>query len=151
MAYSKDTIKGKFTPKHPDKYRGDVTGIVFRSSYELKFMNWCDTNPNILQWASEEIVIPYFNPVDKKMHRYFVDFAIVVQETPDTVQKYLVEVKPERFTKAPPTPKRRSRRFLTESMQWVVNTAKWDAARKVATDNGWRFLIVTERDLGITR
>jgi hypothetical protein len=148
MVYSKDTLKGKFRPEHPEKYSGDVNNIVFRSSYEFKFMKWCDTTPNVLQWASEEIVIPYFNPLDKKYHRYFVDFAIVVKEGKQ-IQKYLVEVKPERFTREPKTPKRKSKRFLSEAIQWTVNNAKWDAAKRVAIDNGWKFMIVTEKDLGI--
>ena len=56
MAYTKDTYRGKYIAKNPQKYAGDSTQIVYRSSYELRFMKWCDFNDSVLQWGSEEIV-----------------------------------------------------------------------------------------------
>mgnify|MGYP001255491249 CR=1 FL=1 len=78
MPYSKNLHQGKFNPQNPQKYRGDRTKIVYRSSYELKFMKWCDLNDNIKEWGSEEIAIPYRSPIDGKIHRYFPDFYIKV-------------------------------------------------------------------------
>ena len=69
MAY-----KGKYQPTFPRKYKGDPTNIIFRSLWEKKFMNYCDKNKNVLEWNSEEIVIPYRSPVDNRIHRYFPDF-----------------------------------------------------------------------------
>ena len=64
---------GKFTPKNPEKYIGTYP-ISYRSSWELVFMNKCDTHPNIKQWASESIKIPYRNPLTKKHTYYIPDF-----------------------------------------------------------------------------
>jgi hypothetical protein len=146
--YSKHAHKGRFNPKNPGKYLGDVNQIVYRSSYERAFMIWCDTKSHVLTWGSEEVVVLYLSPVDNKMHRYFVDFFIQVQ-TKTGVRKFLIEVKPERFTQAPVVPKRKSRSFLSEVKQWGVNNAKWAAARRYAAQRNWEFTLVTERDLGI--
>jgi hypothetical protein len=149
MAYTKDTYKGTYTPKHPQKYLGDVTGITYRSSYELRFMNWCDLNASVLQWGSEEVVIPYRSPLDNKMHRYFVDFFIKIRNKHGEIKKYLIEVKPFRFTQEPVIPKRKTKNFINEVYQWAVNNAKWEAARAAASDNGWNFMLITEKDLGL--
>lgn len=149
MAYTKDTYRGIFAPRNPRKYLGDVTNIVYRSSYELRFMNWCDLNDNVLQWGSEEVVIPYVSPMDNKIHRYFVDFFIKIRNKHGAIKKYLIEVKPYRFTQEPVVPQRKTKRFITEVYQWAVNNAKWDAARTVADRNGWSFMLITEKDLGL--
>lgn len=149
MPYSKDVYKGKFTPKNPQKYIGDVSNIVYRSSYELKFMKWCDLNSSILQWNSEEIIVPYLNPLDKKIHRYFVDFAIKVKTKHGEIKKYLIEVKPFRFTHPPQVGKRKTKQYLQEIMQWEVNQQKWKFASAYAQDQGWEFMVLTEKDLGI--
>ena len=149
MAYTKHTYKGKYIPTNPQKYCGDVTKIVYRSSYEVRFMRWCDINSNVLQWGSEEVVIPYRSPMDNLMHRYFVDFFVKVKSKNGVVKKYLVEVKPLRYTQEPVMPKRKTQHFLAEVMQWGINQAKWDAARKFAVTTGCEFLLVTEHDLGL--
>ena len=69
MAY-----KGKYRPTHPSKYRGKPTNIIYRSLWELKFMKYCDSNKNILEWGSEEVIVPYRSPIDNRYHRYFPDF-----------------------------------------------------------------------------
>jgi hypothetical protein len=149
MAYTKDTYRGLFTPKNPQKYLGNVHQIVYRSSYELRFMKWCDFNENVLQWGSEEIVIPYTSPLDGKIHRYFVDFFIKIRNRDNNIKKYLIEVKPYRFTQEPVAPQRKTKKFISEVYQWAVNNAKWDAAKKIAKNNGWEFMLITEKDLGL--
>jgi len=149
MTYTKDTYKGKYTPKNLHKYRGDVSNIVYRSSYEVRFMKWCDYNDNVLQWGSEEVVIPYRSPLDNNIHRYFVDFFIKIKNKDDVIKKYLIEVKPYRFTQEPKIPEKKTKRFINEVKQWAVNNAKWDAAKSIATDNGWQFMLITEKDLGL--
>lgn len=149
MTYTKDTYKGIFHPQNPQKYAGDLTHIVYRSSYELRFMKWCDLNTGVLQWGSEEVVVPYVSPADNKTHRYFVDFFVKVRTKDGAIKKYLVEVKPYRFTQEPITPKRKTRNFINEVVQWAVNNAKWDSARKVADSMGWEFMLITEKDLGL--
>lgn len=145
MTYSKEIHKGRFNPRNPMKYRGNTANIIYRSSYELKFMNWCDLNADVVEWGSEEIAIPYRSPLDNRIHRYFPDFYIKVKN-----KKYLIEVKPERFTKEPKIPQRKTKRFINEVKQWGVNLAKWEAANEVCLDNGWEFKIITEKELGIS-
>ena len=151
MTYTKDTYRGMYPPKNPQKYLGDYTKIVYRSSYELRFMKWCDYNDNVLQWGSEEIVIPYVSPADGKVHRYFVDFFIKVKNRNGDIKKYLIEVKPWRFTQEPLIPKKKTQRFISEVKQWAVNNAKWEAARAVAKTYGWEFMLITEKDLGLMK
>lgn len=149
MAYTKDTYRGLYNPKNPQKYLGNITQIVYRSSYELRFMKWCDLNGNVLQWGSEEIVIPYTSPLDGKVHRYFVDFFIKIRNKEGVLKKYLIEVKPFRFTQEPTIPQRKTKKFISEVYQWAVNNAKWDAAKRIANQNGWEFMLITEKDLGL--
>ena len=70
------SYKGKFRPKNRKKYKGNPSDIVYRSLWELKFMNYCDSNKSILKWSSEEIIIPYRCPTDNRIHRYFPDFYV---------------------------------------------------------------------------
>lgn len=149
MTYSKDTLKGLYKIINPKKYVGNPDNIVYRSSWELKFMKWCDSNPNILSWGSEELVIPYISPVDHRVHRYFVDFYIQVRDSNGKVSKYLVEIKPLRFTQPPKQPKRQTKRFLNEVATYAVNQAKWKFADEFCKDKGWKFLVLTEKELGI--
>ena len=144
MVYAKEIYKGKFIPRNPIKYLGDIKSITYRSSYELKFMNWCDLNESVKGWASEEVVIPYRNPLDNKVHKYMVDFYIQVDK-----KKYLVEVKPERFTKPPETQKRKTKRYIQEVAQYGVNEAKWKSAKEFCKKQNMEFMIITEKELGI--
>lgn len=146
--YTKNVYSGKFMPTRPEKYRGDVSNIVYRSGLELRFMKWLDSQTHVLSWSSEEVVIPYVHPKDNRLHRYFMDFQMKVQKKDGSVKTYLIEVKPHRFTQEPVVPKRKSKRFLTEVIQWAVNQSKWKAAREYAKDRGWDFMLITERDLG---
>jgi hypothetical protein len=148
MSYGTNSYKGKFTPQNPKKYNGNPDNIIYRSSWELRCMKWFDDNPNIIWWSSEELAIPYYSPVDKRMHRYFPDFIIKVKRKDDTIMTYVVEVKPEAQTKKP-TQKRKTKNFLRESITYVVNQMKWRAADEFCHAHGWQFKIVTEKDLGI--
>jgi len=148
MTYAKQVYSGKFVPRNPAKYKGNVSKITYRSSYELKFMNWCDISSSVLEWGSEEIVIPYRSPIDNKVHRYFVDFIVKIQGK-DKVRMCLVEVKPKRFTQEPKRPSRKTKRFINEVKQWGVNLAKWEAAKEFCLDRNWEFMIITEKELGI--
>jgi len=148
MSYGTNSYKGKFTPQNPKKYNGNPDNIIYRSSWELRCMKWFDDNPNIIWWSSEELAIPYYSPVDKRMHRYFPDFIIKVKRKDDTIMTYVVEVKPEAQTKKP-TQKRKTKQFIKESITYVVNQMKWKAADEFCQTHGWEFKIVTEKDLGI--
>jgi len=145
----KETYKGRYRILNTAKYKGDISNVVYRSSWELKFMKWCDTNSSILEWGSETMIIPYRSPVDNKVHRYFVDFYIKVKEKTGTVSKYLIEIKPEKFTKPPAIPKKQSKKFIEEVFTYGVNQSKWKAASAFCEDQGWKFLVLTEKELGI--
>ena len=143
------TYKGRYRPNVPGKYRGDLTNIVYRSLWELRFIKWCDGNPAIIEWGSEIVIIPYISPVDNRVHRYFVDFYVKVKSLDNKVQKYLIEIKPERFTKPPEIPARKTKKFIDEVFQYGVNQAKWKAAFEFCEDRKMKFMILTEKDLGI--
>ncbi len=138
--------KRKYTPIFPEKYTGDPTNIIMRSSWETMFAAWCDKNPSVVKWSSEETIIPYRCPTDNHIHRYFVDFKITV----NTGKTYLVEVKPYKQTQLPEYPGKRTQRYLVESLTFMKNQAKWEAATNYAKDRGWEFKIITEHELGLT-
>jgi len=112
-------------------------------------MVYCDTNQNVLEWGSEEIVLPYRSPVDNKIHRYFPDFYIKVQEATGRIKKYLIEIKPLRQCSPPPKPKRQTKKYLGEAYEYAKNQAKWAAAREYCKDRMWEFKVLTENELGI--
>lgn len=138
--------KRRFTPIFPEKYTGDPTIIIMRSSWETMFANWCDKNPSIIKWSSEETIIPYRCPTDNKVHRYFVDFKIKL----NTDKIYLVEVKPSKQTMPPVFPGKQTQRYLIESLTYIKNEAKWAAAKEYCKDRGWEFKIITEKELGLS-
>lgn len=149
MADYKNTYRGLYRVENTEKYRGDITQVVWRSTWELKFMKWCDLNASVLEWGSETVIIPYVSPVDNRVHRYFVDFYIKVRDRNNKITKYLIEIKPEKFTKPPVKPKRITKRFIDEVFQYGVNDAKWKAAFEYCEDRNMKFMILTEKDLGI--
>ena len=144
MAY-----RGKYYPSHPKKYKGDPTNIIYRSLWERKFMVYCDKNTNILEWASEEIAIPYRSPVDNRVHRYFPDFYMKVKEVNGKIKRYVIEVKPAKQTKPPTKPKRQTKGYIREAYEYAKNQAKWKMAREFCADRMWEFKVVTEKELGI--
>jgi hypothetical protein len=144
MSYS-----GRYRPSNPLKYRGDPTNIIYRSLWERKFMVWCDINENVLEWGSEEIVIPYIHPVDGRPHRYFPDFYVKAKTKSGTIEKYIVEVKPKSQVDEPKRQKKMTKKYLTEVKTYAVNQAKWKAAREYCEDRMMKFLILTEQELKI--
>ena len=144
MAYS-----GLFKPSNPQKYIGDHTNIVYRSSWEVKVMDWLDRNPDVVSWQSEEIIVPYKSPVDGRYHRYFPDFVIKVKTKENKLKTMMLEVKPDKQTKEPEKRKRVTKQYINEVVTWGVNQAKWKAAEEYCLDRGWEFKIITEHHLGI--
>ena len=142
----------KFDPVRPEKYIGDPKKIVMRSSWELKLARWCDMNPSVISWTSEELVIPYYSRADQKMRRYFMDFVIKMRVSDGTVITYMIEVKPEKQTVMPKGGRGRSQKtVLNETYAFMVNTDKWNAAHAYAKKHGMVFKIMTERELGIVK
>ncbi len=136
--------QGKYRPTYSGKYKGDPNNIIYRSSWEYKFMKWCDITSSVQEWGSEEIIIPYISPVDGKRHRYFPDFYVKIEN-----RKYLVEVKPFRQTLEPKTQKRNTKRYINEVVTYHINKAKWKAATEFCKDNSWEFMLITEKELKV--
>ena len=138
--------QGTYTPKHTDKYIGKSLPR-YLSSWELKFFRWCDDNNNVVKWSSENIVIPYLNPLDGKIHRYIVDNTIHLKEGDDIV-KYLIEIKPKKQTRKPTSHgNKKKSTIIYENVEYVRNQSKWKAARGWCDKNNYKFQILTEDDL----
>lgn len=142
MAY-----KGYYKPHDITKYKGNPTNIIYRSLWERRFMLYCDTNTNIIAWSSEEINIPYRSPIDQRIHRYYPDFWVKVQNTGNKIQQYLIEIKPKKQTKPPQINKKMTKRYLQEVKTWSINEAKWNAAIDFCNKRNWIFKILTENEL----
>tara|TARA_B100001057_G_scaffold488202_1_gene572179 strand:+ start:2135 stop:2569 length:435 start_codon:yes stop_codon:yes gene_type:complete len=143
------SYKGKFRPKNHKKYKGDFREVIYRSSWELKFMQYCDTNKSIVKWSSEEIVIPYRSPVDNRIHRYFPDFYVKYKDLRGNFQEKVIEIKPAKQVKEPKMQKRRTKKYVSEVFTYATNQAKWQAAEDFCKDRKWKFQILTEKELGI--
>ena len=148
MTYGHNSYKGKFNPQNPKKYNGNPENIIYRSSWELRCMKWFDDNENIIWWSSEELSIPYLNPIDQKMHRYFPDFVVKLKVRDGSMKTLMIEVKPEAQTRMP-TQKRQTKRFIQESATYAINQEKWRAADLFCKEHGWQFKILTEKELGL--
>ena len=143
MAYS-----GTYKPVNPKKYRGNPNQVIYRSLWERKLMVYCDHNEAVLEWGSEEVIIPYLSPWDGRLHRYFPDFYMKVRQSDETIKKFIIEVKPKAQCKPPvKNPKRITRRWFKEVETWGVNQAKWKSATEYCNDQGMEFKILTEDHL----
>jgi hypothetical protein len=142
------SYKGWFKPVYPNKYKGDASNIVYRSNWELRVMKWLDLNPAVIWWASEELVIRYKSPIDQKMHRYFPDFIVRIKRKAGLEKTLVLEIKPHKQTQKP-VQKRKTKRFIQEAATFAVNQEKWRAADLFCKEQGWEFLVLTEKDLGI--
>ena len=143
-----ESIKSKYKPENPRKYKGDYRNIICRSSWERKFCRWCDLNESILEWGSEEFFIPYRAP-DGRVRRYFPDFIMKVKETNGEVKTYVIEVKPLKQTRPPKKRKRVTKSYIYECTTYAVNQAKWKAADEWCKDHKIEFKIITDKELGI--
>ena len=129
--------QGKYQILNPSKYSGKKEP-TYRSSWEWAFMNFCDTNENIQQWASEPVRIPYRNPITGKQSIYVPDFLIMYKDKNNQVKAELIEIKPKKQSVVESKMSARDRAVV------AVNYAKWDAATKWARRNGMVFRVITE-------
>ena len=141
--------QGFFRPKFPEKYKGDSTQIVYRSSWELSAMIKLDREQEVMQWSSEELVIPYRCKTDGKIHRYFTDFWVKMKFADGTIKEYIIEVKPKAQTLPPKKPAKINKRYLNEVMTYAKNDSKWEAAKDFCKRRGMEFQILTEVELGV--
>lgn len=144
-----NSYKGIFRPKNPSKYKGDPTNIIFRSSWELRFMTYLDAHQDVIQWSSEEFCIPYISPIDGRTHRYFPDFWIKQRNKQGVIETLVVEIKPHAQTIEPTVQTRKTKKYLREVVTWGINNAKWQAATAFCARKNWQFRILNEYHLGI--
>jgi hypothetical protein len=131
---------------NPSKYIGKGP-IIYRSGLELKFMLWCDKTDTIQKWSSESIVIPYYDSIQRKNRKYYIDNYVEILEG-DILKKYLVEIKPHKQTLAPIISKgKKKSNILYEQLQYKNNQDKWLFAKEFAKKNGVEFIIITEKEL----
>ena len=145
------SYKGRYRPSNPKKYKGDSSNIIYRSLWERKFMVYCDNQTKILEWGSEEIVLPYRSPIDNKAHRYYPDFYIKVRESNGKIKRYIIEIKPKKQTVEPKMKKRKTKGYIYEVYEYAKNQAKWKAAEEFCKDRMWEFKVLTEDELGIKK
>lgn len=138
MAY-----KSKYRPKNKTKYLGNIDRVICRSSWERALAKWADRNKAVIKWGMEYIVIPYFDKGNGRRRRYFTDFYFEFSDG----TKMIIEVKPEKETKPPRKPKRKTRRYLEEVKKYATNTSKWQAAEDWCADRGIQFHKWTEHHL----
>ena len=141
--------QGLFKPANPSKYKGSLP-IFYRSSYELKYMRWCDHHPNVISWGSESIVIPYPNPLTGNVSRYFVDCNVTIRAKDGSIKKYLIEIKPFVQT-IPPKSTRNTKSLMRRQAEYIKNQAKWKAATEWAKKKNYEFTILTEKHLGLNK
>ena len=110
-------------------------------------MKKLDENPSIVEWSSEELVIPYVSPIDNKVHRYFPDFLVKARQADGSIRTMVIEVKPLKETIEPKPQKRKTKRYITEVVTWAKNQAKWKYAEEYCADRGWEFQKITEVEL----
>ena len=141
--------QGIFKPKNPQKYKGDASNIIFRSSWECRLMSHFDLHENVLSWQSEEVRIPYISPTDNRRHTYYPDFVVVTKNKQGIIETLMIEVKPLAQTKPPiiTEEKKKTKRYIREVITWGVNSSKWAAAEKFCAAQGWKFMIMTEKEI----
>ena len=142
-----------FGPKHPEH----------KSAFELRMMEWCDKNANVVRWAYEPYCIQYVNKmvpglpdwtcelVDNKQHKYYIDFHVELIDEQGKTKTYIIEIKPNRMTIQPKEPKKKSRpaviRYVNEMKEFIKNQNKWAVANEFCKQKGYEFKILTEKNL----
>jgi len=140
---------GKYKVRNKEKYVGNLQECEHRSRWELRYMKYLDSNPNVIEWGSETVIIPYYHPIDKRTRRYFVDFYVKVVTKTGMAKKYIIEIKPYNQCFPPKKPKRQTVTYKNKIKTYVMNQAKWKAAKRYADKRDWEFVVITEKELGI--
>lgn len=149
MKKNRNYRQGIYTLINPEKYKGNKNLVIFRSGWELKAMRFFDLNPNVVEWASEETIIPYQNPLTGRVSRYFVDFYAKMKDKNGDFKKFLIEVKPYSQTLPPVQKNRKTKSLIYQQAEYVKNQAKWQAAESWSKKHNYQFVILTEKQLGL--
>jgi len=163
------TFQGYYNVTNKDKYIGDLSTVIYRSSWEYAFLRWCDFSPSILKFSSEPIRVPYrdptstleecakfgLNPKDPrnmKERGYNVDFWMQLQKPDGSIEKMFIEIKPKNklIKPVPPSkdaPLKLQKKFVLEAKEYLVNEAKWTAMNEYCKKIGASFYVFTEDTL----
>ena len=147
-------MQGRFRPKNPSKFKGDLNCCIFRSSWELKFMMDLDKDPDVIEWNSESQAVGYKSPKDGRFHRYFPDMIVKRKLKDGSIITQMIEIKPEVQIlppKAIQKGKQPTKSQINEIFTYAVNSAKWEAAQKFCDRKGYEFLVLNEYDIGIKK
>ena len=137
---------GQYIPRNPTKYVGQYP-IIVRSSWERKFCQWLDANLTVFEWSSENIAIPYYDPVMMKRRRYFPDFWMKIKNRDDSVDKYIIEIKPHKECVPPKKGRKKPSTLRLQEATYLTNQAKFKAATDYCHKLGYKFKILTEKEL----
>ena len=163
------TKQGYYTVDNKNKYIGNPSQCIYRSSWEFSFMKYCDYSPSVLRWSAEPLSIPYVskvakldecnkfgldpnNPVNWQRRNYHVDFWIELDKGDNVIEKIFIEIKPSNKLKKPMPPKsnaplKEQRRFILDAKEYLTNEAKFKAISTWAERNGCKFYVFTELTL----
>jgi len=133
--------QGKYQVKNPHKYIGNKAPFA-HSSWEIKFMQFCDDHPGITKWACENVRIPYRNPITMRETYYVPDFMVQYTGPDGQNQVELIEIKPQGQTTLED-----AGRSTRNQEQVVINAAKWQAAQAWCKQRGIHFRIITEHQI----
>jgi hypothetical protein len=137
----------EYIPINPKKYTGRYP-ILVRSSWERLFMQFCDLTDTVINWSSENVVIPYYDPVKQKKRRYYPDFWVKIRNKKGKADNYIIEIKPDRETRPPVMRGKKSKKTQhLQELTYLTNQAKWKAASSYCQKMGFRFKILTEKKL----
>jgi hypothetical protein len=163
------THQGFYIVRNKSKYVGDLNLVIYRSAWEFSFCKWCDFSPSILRWSSEPVKIPYYdkvskleeckklgldpnNPANWIKKNYNTDFWIEVQKPDETIEKWLIEIKPKyKLARPKPVPKdaplKDQKKFNKMAKEYILNESKFEAMKAWADQTGTKFYIFTEDQL----
>ena len=155
-------VKGYYTPKYPEKYKG-TSAPYYKSTYEWRTMFWLDMNKRVVEWSYEPFSIPYNftvpqnpplwmqNLVDHNTHEYYIDFVAKILENDGKIYTHLLEIKPYGQTIMPSEPKKKTKKslekFFTNMKEFIKNKNKWKAAEEYSDKRGFKFSVLTERQI----
>ena len=154
--------QGPYKLINPNKYFGNDTP-KYKSSFELRMMEWADKNKNVIRWAYEPYYIEYkmsvppgfpdwtYEIVDNKKHKYYIDFHVELLDVNGKLITYLLEIKPKSQTIEPKEPKRKTRasvsRYVANMKEFIKNTCKWATTNEYCRRKGFEFRVLNEDNL----
>lgn len=141
----KSWAQGTYTPKHPEKYIGDLSKLIYKSSWELTCFRFFDNNLNVIRWGYEPLAIPYLKPTDNRVHKYHPDFFVEYIDRNNEVIREVIEVKPK--NQATMSTAKRHKTRLQENLTYAINVAKWTAAKRWCEERNIGFRVVVEDEI----